>query len=510
MDAINISEELSKLLDDDPEKAIDEALKLSGNIKVELLKAAIFVDAGGMLKNFDVVLKGVEIYRNAVDKFKGNSELKYNLANGLHSLASSTEYNGFVWYSETEDYRSEARKYFYVAANDDQSSFDLKSQSNTNLGNLLWSSYRWVEAYDFYTLALTENPKNGVASSGALKMLRYALSQDLGDYNLIIKEIEYLAFNVNQNLETIYSYSGGYGVKGITDEIKDIPCTEKSESTIEGDEYERFVILNNLTLSATIHSHHHESKYWDNISISSVTTDVDSSSSVPEIFAMINLLKSDYILSRQLLFYASNQVFIETGNYNDTLDYACYGVNESALTLAQRSALDVLDKVAVATLSYLGIGGAKRASVREFWLKKQRGKDVEEEFKPKISQEIENGNTALLALTEVSKDLSNINGYLFEKQASRNSSTHRFTVLHDLGELPESQAGCLEHFDYEVFLTESLRTLKLARSAVIYFVQMVSIREKRLAKQRSGIAIPLIVPSHEEIRGFDKELGKAE
>jgi hypothetical protein len=107
-------------------------------------------------------------------------------------------------------------------------------------------------------------------------------------------------------------------------------------------------------------------------------------------------------------------------------------------------------------------------------------------------------------LAEVSRDLSNKSGYLFKKQASRNSSTHRFTVLHDLGEIPISQTGCLEHFDYEIFLRESLRTLKLARSSVIYFVQMVLIREQKLSEQKNGIVMPLIVPSHEDIRGFDE------
>ena len=117
-------------------------------------------------------------------------------------------------------------------------------------------------------------------------------------------------------------------------------------------------------------------------------------------------------------------------------------------------------------------------------------------------EEIKNGNTALLALTEVSRDLLNKNGYLFEKGAARNSSTHRFSVLHDLGALPKSQTGCVEHFDYEVFQRESLRTLKLARSSVIYFVQMVMIREKKLSEQSSKIVAPMIVPSHEDTRGI--------
>jgi len=498
----DISKRLRHLIDDDPARAISEALQLMGNINLELLKAAILIDAGALLKNYDAVVEGVEIYRNAVSRYQDNSELKYNLANGLHALALSTTDKDFSWYKDTEAFRLEARQYFYVAANDNDTTIDIRSQSYTNLGNLLWSSYRWVEAYDFYTLALIENPKNGVASSGALKMLRYALQQELGDYELLVEEIEYLAFHVRQNLESIYSYSGGYGVKGIVDEVKDISGVEKNRFEVDGDEYERFVVLNNLTLSPTIHSHSHESKYWDNINISSVAVGLGCDSTVPEIFAMINILKSDYILARQLFFNASNKLFKETGNYNDTLNYACYGVNESALALAQRSALDILDKVAVATLSYLGIGGAKRTSFKEAWFKK--GKEEKEKLKPAILNEIDNGNTALLALTEVSRDLSNKIGFLSEKQASRNSSTHRFTVLHDLGVTPVSHSGCLEYFDYEIFLRESLHTLKLARSSVIYFVQMVLIREEKLSQKKDGIIMPLIVPSHEDIRGFDE------
>lgn len=505
MEIADISERLQGLIDDDPVQAINEALQLSGNINFELLKAAILVDAGATVKNRDAILKGVEIFRNAVANYQDNSELKYNLANGLHALALSTIYKDFSWYQETEDYRLEARQYFYVAANASNASLDIRSQSFTNLGNLLWSSYRWVEAYDFYTLALTENPRNGVASSGALKMLIYALQQELGDYELLVEEIEYLATHAKENIETIYSYAGGYGVKGIVDEIKDIRAGDKKKPANECEEYERFVVSNNLTLSPTIHSHEHDSKYWDNVNISSVGVDVSGNSSVPEIFAMINILKSDYILARQIFFNASNRLFNETGNYNDTLDYSCYGVNESALALAQRSALDILDKVAVATLSYIGIGGAKGTSFKQAWFKKvQKGKDEKKEFKPVISQEIENGNTALLALTEVSIDLSNEMGFLSKKLASRNASTHRFSVFHDIGGVPTSHSGCLEHFDYEMFLRESLYTLKLARSSVIYFVQMVLIREKRLSAQKDGIVMPLFVPSHEYIRGYDE------
>lgn len=505
MELAEQTEKLNRLVDENPQEAIRQALELSGSINIDMLKAATLVDAGGLLKDFDSVFKGVEIFRFVVGKCKENSELSYNLANGLHALALSTRYEGYSWYGITEKYRLEARQLFYKAAIDSEASHDTRSQSFTNLGNLLWSSYRWVEAYDFYSQALEENPKNGVASSGALKMLRYTLSQGLGEPELVKSEIEHLADHVNQNIETIYSYSGEYGVNGITGEITDIRPIKKTEQVAHIDSYKGFIVKNNLTLSPTIHSHTDGSQCWDNINIASVISTTGSGGSVPEIFAMVNVLKSEYILARQLLFDACHERFKETGNYNDTLDYACYSVNQSALALAQRSALDILDKIAVASLSYLGIDGAKGASMKTAWFKKGKKGQKPRELAPVIEEEVEKGNTALLAMTEISRDLSNEQGFLAIKQSSRNSSTHRFTVLHDMGFPHESgESGCVEHYRFQEFARESLQTLKLARAGVVYFVQMVRIRERRLSGERDGVSLPLFVPSHEYIRGLEE------
>jgi len=499
------SNKLNRLLDKNPNEAIHEALNLSGSVNVDLLKAAILVDAGGMVKDFEAILKGVEIFRHVIDRCEDNSELNYNLANGLHALALSTTHEGYSWYGNTEKYRLEARNLFYKSANDSKASVDTQSQSFTNLGNLLWASYRWVEAYDFYSQAMEKNSRNAVASSGALKMLRYALGQGVGDPHLLTAEIEHLAYHVNNNIEGIYNYAGEYGVNGILSGIKDIRPSEKPKPDFQSDDYKRFFVSNNLTLSPTIHSHTHESKYWDDINISSVTSSLKEGAAVPEIFAMVNVIKSDFIMARQLLFDACQKRFNETGSYNDTLDYACYGVNESALALAQRSALDILDKISVASLSYLGMGGAKKGSMKSAWFAKSKKRPKRRELDPTIKLEIENGNAALLALTEISRDLSSEQGFLWSKQSSRNSSTHRFTVLHDMGiSVPKSASGCVEHFDFETFAQESSQTLKLARAAVVYFVQMVLIREKRLAGEMDGISMPLFVPSHEYIRGHDE------
>lgn len=494
---------LQHLVDEDPLLAINEARQLTGDLNVNLLKAAIFVDAGKLIKDKKSIEEGVDIFTHAVEKFPQTPDLIYNLANGLHALAISTTYRDLSWYKKTEHYRLDARKRFYKAATHPNAANDLSSQAYTNLGNLLWSSYRWVEAYDFYVTALSKAPNNGVASSGALKMLRYALQQEIGEPDLLIQEIEYLAHHVSENHETINAYAGVQGLEGITSELKDIPIKTREQSLKKGNEYSEFVISNNLTLSPTIHSHLHKSKYWDTIHISGVVADMESGSNVPEIFAMINIIKSDYILARNLLYNAKNRLFKETGSYADSLDYACYGINESCLTLAQRSALDILDKIAVASLSYLKIGMAKKADFKKAWFKNRKNNKSELSFLPKIQNEINSGNTALFALTEISRDVSWQSGFLYSKQSSRNSSTHRFTILHDFFIPKHSDTGCLEHHDHDEFFNESVHTLKLVRSAIIYLVQMVKIREKRLTSLETGVYVPLLVPSHEEIRGFD-------
>ncbi len=496
-----LAERLNRLIDEDPSEAIRQARELSGSINIDSLKAGTLVDAGSLLKDLDAILEGVEFFRLAVDKYKENSALNYNLANGLHALSLSTSYEGYSWYGETNKYRQEARHLYYNAAVDASASSDIRSQSFTNLGNLLWSSYRWVEAYDFYSHALEVNSKNAVASAGALKMLRYALEQGLGDPDLVTVEIEHLASHVHQNIDTIHAYTGEYGVNGIMGEISNIRPTKKTGQETHSDSYGEFVVKNNLTLSPTIHSHHHNSEYWDNINISSVTSPLSSDSVVPEVFAMLNVLKADYILARKIFFDAYNEHFYETGNYNDTLDSATYGINESALTLAQRSALDILDKISVASLSYLEISGAKNASMKTAWFKEVKKTKKTREFDPIIKAEIESGNTALLALSEISRDLSNKQSFLSNKQSSRNSSTHRFTILHDMElKRKESTSGCVEHFYLDEFSRESLATLKLARAAVLYFVQMILIKERRRS-ETAGVTVPLIVPSHEYIRG---------
>jgi hypothetical protein len=224
----------------------------------------------------------------------------------------------------------------------------------------------------------------------------------------------------------------------------------------------------------------------------------ESGYGIPPIFAMFNVLKSDYILARWLAFNAIHKKMPDTGEYSDTLDYSVYGTNTSLLTLAQRSLMDILDKIAVASLEYLGIGGVKSAYFRTAWFTKNH------ELKEQINEAILNGNVALIAFTEIAKDLAQEKGYLRGKNMLRHASTHRFVVLHDFGGPTAQQSSAIEHRQYYDFIEHLIETLKLVRSSLIYFVEMIIWSEaikQRNINRKNGFLVPMDVPFHHKIRG---------
>ena len=141
---------LNGLLEDNPTTAIREAKKLGGDPNFLLLKGAILIDAGAATKSHEGVKEGVEVMGYVSSILPDDQSILYNLANGYHALATTLVLKCPEWYQVTYEYRLKARQLFYGVGCYDKTSKEIKTQSFTNLGNLLWSSYRWVEAYDAY------------------------------------------------------------------------------------------------------------------------------------------------------------------------------------------------------------------------------------------------------------------------------------------------------------------------------------------------------------------------
>ena len=154
--------------------------------------------------------------------------------------------------------------------------------------------------------------------------------------------------------------------------------------------------------------------------------------------------------------------------------------------------------------AYLGLPGNPKAIdfLRRWFLKPKKGEPLA--WQSKVHKEIALGNTALIALAEVFYDISK-DGFLDKKMSIRNTSTHRFTVLHDFGTRASRECRYIDHYDGGAFKDQLIETLQLTRAVLFYFVEMIKLREKRLT---SGgfLRMPLLVPDHDWIRGEEDEL----
>jgi len=171
------------------------------------------------------------------------------------------------------------------------------------------------------------------------------------------------------------------------------------------------------------------------------------------------------------------------------------------VSLAQRACIDVLDKIAVATSEYFAIPGSARDVYfsNRWFANSKKGQPLA--WHPSLYPHIDRGNTAVIALAEISLDVGE-GGALHWKKAYRHSSTHRFTVLHDLGCNPSRKSAHVQHCEIADFKSHLIESLQLARAAVLYFVEMISIAE--MANTASPPKkLPIRIPSHHYIRGED-------
>lgn len=502
-----LGQALYRKMDVDPSEAVSEAqsLKPAGELDksdVDALKGCIFVDGGTRLREAAIVAEGIELLRHLIRENPKRMDLVYNLGNGLSSLAKM-KLSDVQSYLETSDPRREARTCFEIVGSTSTPP-KLKGQARTNHANLLNQSYRWLEAYELYREAVRIDPVNSLASSGAAKVLLRVANLGVGPKRVLqALAVRYLE-QTQQYEKELADYGGPDAVKV----LEELPDEVQSEiewppNFTNSDEYTRFVGENHLALSLTIEGLNPDLKRWDSLLIHSIREDINAPHGVPAIFAMFNVLKADYLAARWLVYQAIHGTVPESGVYLDTLDYANYGIKESLLALGQRSVIDILDRIAVAACEYLGLKGSPTSIY--FWkiwhVNKGRRLKIPLEWQPKIREEIEKGNTALIALSEIAVDIAT-GGYLAPQKTLRNASTHRFVVLHDLSTSPSRDSHYVEHFSVHDFERQTVSALRLVRSALIYFVEMVSIREARLERE-GGFVGPLLVPTHHSIRGED-------
>ncbi|GAA2351929.1 LA2681 family HEPN domain-containing protein [Dactylosporangium salmoneum] len=268
-----------------------------------------------------------------------------------------------------------ARKLFFEIGTAQGADPHTRSAAYCNLANSLDHSGRWAEAYDFYLRALDENPDNGNAAGNLAQLLQGRIGNGTGQLgHLAAVYDKYVTMAQSLRAGTV-SFAG----EATADRWDALELTESEGHLSHGldddtDEYRIWVAAHRLALSPAVEGLGTEEPHWDGAVIEQLygTTAADVT---PPILAEMNVLKSDFLVSRRLAFDGVVQIAEgleqkadDSGYYVETLDHSLYGTQYSRLLLSQRSALDVLDKTAVVVNEYLNVGDRPdRVSFRKFW-----------------------------------------------------------------------------------------------------------------------------------------------
>lgn len=509
-DFLKLSSSLCSLVDVDPALAVQQAREINldrlDRVNWMSLRAATLVNAGASLKRQDAIDEGVELYRELHDLYP-TADVTYNLANGLVEAANcgSADSEWVDHQEHTRAHRAEARRHYWRVVQDVDADLELRTQAWTNIANLFAKTYRLSEAHDARLSALSVDPTNGVAAFCAALDLMWLFKRG-GCSELTHMEAVTLARLALRNKERIVQYAGSRvaaKIEALAGELSDPPSRPEHI-----DPFIKWVERERLTLAPTVELVDPFLDKLDWLTLPGILErDPEMGCSPPPLFAMFNMLKSDFLLARDLAWRArAGSAWAKTGQFADTLDYAMYGPDTSALILAHRTALDLLDKVAVTANHYFELGLApNRVSFGRLW-RDSADKKTGNPLTKKVEELIRAGVYAMYGLAELAEDYDGSDGILRSQKDLRNAGTHRFVVLHDFGDPSRArQAPEVEHLKHADFVDEALSALRVARSAIQMLTLAISQHEEILQAQMDGLIGTLNVPDHHWVRGDDEE-----
>jgi hypothetical protein len=228
-----------------------------------------------------------------------------------------------------------------------------------------------------------------------------------------------------------------------------------------------------------------------------------------------NQLKQEYVSARYLYYEGTSSIKPHFSDkdvllYN-TLDYPCYSLATEKVKIAFRMAYSLLDKVSFFLNAYLALGIPERqVSFRSFWYAnqaRQRG----------LRPEFENcENWPLRGLFWLSKDLfenapefrESLEPDAQELDSVRNHAEHKYLKLHEyewskpssdddvLQNRYDALAFSLRRRDFEA---KALRLIKMVRAALVYLSLAIHREEQRRAQARpQGLILPMYMDTYDD------------
>jgi tetratricopeptide (TPR) repeat protein len=495
---------LSNMAGDDLTLSITQAAQIAASVTASALpekaKAGLLFSASSLILNCafdlddpDAINQGKQLAEQALAATQPDEPLhfqcRYNVANAISSLcelkhptavpgATRVDWEPALIQARTEtrtDLQHARREFFEIgtsAVTDDHT----RSAAYCNLGNLLDYSGRWAEAYDFYLRALEADPRNGNAAGNLAQLLHTRVGTGIGQTGHIAAVYDKYVALAQELREGTLEFASNT----VADRWDQLTPTESEGHLAHGladlevvdSEYRRWVADLRLALAPAVEGLGTDELRWDSATIE-VLYGTSVEDMTPPILGAMNVLKSDFLVSRRLAFDGITQLADDlaqapndSGSYVETLDHSLYGTQYSQLLLAQRSALDVLDKTAVVANDHFGIGDIpKKVSFRGFWTTKTG--QLREPLVKGPGRSLPN-----LALAELASDMAT-SGMYAASQALRNAGTHR--IVHAALRAP---TGVTEDSRSKIDLLElvdsTVLALQVTRSAYLYLIDLVA------------------------------------
>jgi tetratricopeptide (TPR) repeat protein len=428
-------------------------------------------------------------------------QFQYNCANAQINMFQISERADAQTDSSDPTYRiehieglREARQLLATVGDDDTVPGEVRSTALCNLANALDESGRWVEAYTKYAEALEVDPTNGNAAGNLAELLRRRLivgHDQRGHIAAVYDHYVVLA----QSLRARTAEIAGEAAAVRWDDLQLTGSQgHLSHAGDELDDYQLWIVNHRLALVAAVEGLGSDSNRWDSATLTGYVS-ARADAVVPPIYAAMNVLKAEYLTARRLGYRGQAMIWEsidaqhpeDTGEYADTMDGAIYGEAAASLLLAQRSALDVLDKIAVTANEYFGSGQPPhKVAFATFWVDEKT-----RQCRPALD-----GDTAAerprLALAELATDVHEKGMYAIAKLL-RNAGTHR--LVHATWAEPTGPTrATFSTVDLADLMKATVEALSVTRAAYLYLIDLIQSQiPSQVGDEAHVMGIPLQV-----------------
>jgi len=466
---------------------------------------SILIDYGSRVEEKGTITKGIERIQNFGRFFlEANNSVTYfyNLANGYSALRKLSIPEGYENGYLPNEFLNEIKTYriaIDLASKNklEQYEKDILPQLFTNYGNSLDDLGRPIEALEYINKAIVLNPNNAITLANKAMILTNLVFFAQENKHLFVLEAKRFINLALKNSPTKeleeYLIPQMEKVQEFIDKHPEKLSLEKCNKPTAESDFQKFLgefcFRNGLYLTpSTIIGERDYQIFGDPLFISTMRSNVNDNSKFDRYVTFFNQIKQDYIFARYLLVqsqYRSNlaDVIDQDVVYYYPSDYSITSSYGEMVKISYRLTVDTLDKIACFIWDYCKVISINISDVnfRNIFSSRERPN----EFRSDLMQY---KNKYLFGLMSLALDLKQ-GGYYSSIYDRRNALTHRFISLHSesIG-LNDGRPGTPKII-FNDFINETIQTLQLLKSAIIYLLLFIDIEERKT--DFKGLVFPI-------------------